>query len=134
MIVCVDPGKRIGYAVLNGVYVDITAVGTVGNMGDLPRGAVCVIEMPRVYPNPMKWKGDPQHIVRLAFLAGRIVARYAAHFAVEPRTWRGMGSESAVWNRAVARLRLCESWILETRLSEHSRDAIGIALYVRNSH
>lgn len=127
-VVCIDPGKRIGYALCEQGY--IVRSGTVGDRLLLPTAEIAVIEMPRVYPNASKWKGDPQVIVRLAALAGEIAAQYPAHAYVEPRVWRGMVPEDVLLNR-IRRALLPGDCPLGR--SVHARDAQGIALWLRGT-
>jgi len=150
-LLAVDPGKHVGWALALGGR--LSSFGTVKDVDwnnpravdyvldsiikpDWPRpGAiVLVIEMPRVYPAVSKWKGDPQHIVRLAFLAGRIAERFSVWKVVEPRTWQG-GSppERVLRNRTRARLTASERvYVDDAKLGPHAWDAIGILVYSLN--
>lgn len=126
-LIAIDPGRRIGWALAHGgVIVDC---GTTGDYHALPWASVAVIEMPRVYPNPMKWKGDPQQIVRLAALAGRIAERYPFAALPEPRRWRGMAPERVIRARTLRALQPGEFALTARKLSVHAWDALGIACW-----
>lgn len=128
MILCIDPGRRIGWALIDGYT--IVDCGTVAGIDALPPAVAAFIEVPRVYPNVSKWKGDPQHIVRLAMLAQRIADHYVAYRMVEPREWRGMVPEGVLRSRTRSRLTPPERVNLLTgRVSVHAWDAIGIACW-----
>ena len=141
-LLAIDPGKNLGWALaVGGELVDFGSISpVVWNGRDskaidmLPDACVCIIEMPRVYPAVAKWKGDPQHIVRLAFLAGRIAARYPVYFEVEPKTWQGGSPPERVLRRRTSdRMRATErSLVMSRKLNAHSWDAIGILLYSLN--
>jgi hypothetical protein len=127
-LICIDPGKRIGYALCdNGLIV---VCGTVSDRADLPHADIAIIEMPRVYPTASKWKGDPQIIVRLGLLAGEIGTQYPERAYVEPRTWRGMCPEHVLLARITRALTPADCTIGR---SVHSRDAQGIALWLRGT-
>lgn len=126
-LIAIDPGKRIGWALAIGGVIH--ECGTVGDYHALPWAAVAVIEMPRVYPNPMKWKGDPQQIVKLATLAGRIAERYPFAAMPEPRRWRGMAPERVIRARTFRALQGDEHELTTGRVSVHAWDALGIACW-----
>jgi hypothetical protein len=141
-IVAIDPGASVGWAL--GIRGSLVDFGTVhqnrwnGNLSKLrnalPRACVCLTEMPRVYPSPLKWKGDPQHIVRLAFLAGRIIEWYPAFLEYEPKQWQG-GSlpDHILRKRTRARLTAGERRLVDSRpISAHAWDAIGILVFSLN--
>lgn len=127
-VICIDPGKRIGWALCaNGL---ILSCGTVGDKSQLPQADIAIVEMPRVYPNPKKWKGDPQVIVRLAALAGEIANTYPERGYVEPRIWRTMIPEEALLKRIKRALRPDDCPLGK---SVHARDAQGLALWLRGT-
>jgi hypothetical protein len=134
-LLTVDPGVHTGWALaIGGVLVDFGTVNGVHWRGEPPRlfpACVCVVEYPRVYPSVAKWKGDPQDLVRLAYLAGRIAAQFPVSYPVEPRAWqRGSPPEHVLRNRTRALLRPEELCLVESRrVSAHAWDAIGILVY-----
>lgn len=143
-LLAVDPGVNTGWALAIGgrlasfgtvkglAWNDIDSVDFL--LANLPPASGLVIEMPRVYPSVAKWKGDPQHIVRLAFLAGRICERFNTWKVVEPKTWQG-GSppEHVLRNRTRRRLLARERSAVEAaRPDPHAWDAIGILVYSLN--
>jgi len=143
-LLAIDPGRNVGWALAIGG--ELAACGTERNvewknvdavdnlLARLPHACAVIAEMPRVYPSVAKWKGDPQHIVRLAMLTGRIVERFAAWAVVEPKTWQG-GSppERVVRNRTWSRLSVNEKTLIERgSMTSHAWDAIGILLYSLN--
>lgn len=133
MVITIDPGKRIGWALAwrprPRKGYQIYDAGTVGDVADLPDAEIAIIEMPRVYPSRNKWRGDPQDIVGVAFVAGMVAGQYRDYVAVEPHVWRGGNApKRAVHRRIIAALDDDERSRIG-RTSEHSRDAIGIALW-----
>jgi hypothetical protein len=128
-IITIDPGKYIGWAMIHDT--DIVSCGTVTSIDELPTASGAIIEMPRVYPNASKWKGDPQQIVRLAMLAQRIADRYDVYSFVEPRRWRGMVPEAVLRGRTEALLDPLERarTVERDKLSPHAWDALGIAVW-----
>lgn len=125
-VVCIDPGKRTGWALVVGQT--IVDSGTVWNdrLDKLPPADAALVEMPRVYADQTKWKGDPQTIVRLAAIAGECAARYPWAAYVEPREWRGMIPEHVLLHRIKLALRDNET----LGASVHARDAQGMALWL----
>jgi len=141
-LVTIDPGRSVGWALgIGGELVDFGTVPDVRWNGDLsrlwaalPPAPLCVIEMPRVYPSPQKWKGDPQHIVRLAYLAGRIAEQYPLTVELEPKQWQG-GSppERVLRKRTRGRLTAAEARLVDSRrVSAHAWDAIGLFVFSLN--
>lgn len=123
-VVCIDPGQRTGWALIE--RGTITQRGTVAAREVLPAASACVVEMPRVFANPGKWKGDPQDIVRLAALAGEYASRYPEAYYAELHEWRKSVPDNVIALRIQRSLR--EGEILGA--SVHSRDAQGIALWL----
>lgn len=120
MVIAIDPGRNIGYALASeGVVVECR---TVRDKALLPRAALAIIEMPRVYPSAAKWRGDPQDIVRLAYLAGEIAALYPCHTLVPPAKIPKRVRAS----RALAALRPGD--VALERASNHALDALYILL------
>lgn len=125
-VVCIDPGKRTGWALI--VDGAIVSSGTIAreSLSSLPQADAALIEMPRVYVDQTKWKGDPQNIVLLAAVAGECAARYPFAVYVEPREWRGMVPEPVLLQRIERSLRNGE----KLGASVHARDAQGMALWL----
>lgn len=123
LLIAIDPGKHIGWALAYGGQA--IACGTATTFEQLPRASLAIIEMPRVYPSVNKWKGDPQHIVRLAYFAGQIAERYPAHVRVEPFKV----PKRVTRQRALAMLRPEELCVLPRRISNHAYDALAHLLY-----
>jgi hypothetical protein len=124
-VIAIDPGRSIGWAI--GADRVVLACGTVRDLDRLPCQGIgmAIVEMPRVYPMATKWKGDPQDIVRLAFLAGRIAARYPEYRLIEPRAWRGNAPDKVITRRTERALAPDEP----RGDTPHSWDAIGILLH-----
>lgn len=124
---------RTGWALVDGQTIIEIGTCTVDELmrnhrdGRGPDAAV--IEMPRVYPDQSKWKGDPQDIVRLAFECGRIAEWFGAYTLVEPGQWGGSAPKDVKWRRTQLLLLPDELALTTGRLSEHARDAIGIACW-----
>lgn len=125
-VICIDPGKRIGWALASGGR--ITECGTVGDVRDLPDAAFAVTEFPRVYASPGKWRGDPQHVVMVAAVAGEVRARYGREHVVEiePRVWGGTADKALKRRRTESMLREGEP----RGRSEHAWDALGMACWL----
>lgn len=123
-LIAIDPGKRIGWALALGGR--LMAYGTVGDPRELPAATCAIVEMPRVYPSAAKWKGDPQDIVKVAFIAGRCAERYLQHWLVEPREWRGGAPEHVIRTRTEGARRPDDC---ELGGSVHAWDAIGLLFY-----
>lgn len=123
-VICIDTGRNLGYALIeNG---SIVRCGTAHNVSDLPDADYAVIEFPRVYPNPTKWRGDPQHIVMVAASAGACAQRYPAHLMIEPRVWNSGADKAHSW-------RITERRMLPTDArpkNQHERDACGMAVWL----
>lgn len=124
-LVAVDPGRYYGWA-----YAEcglIVACGTCTELAELPTAPFAIVEMPRVYPNPAKWRGDPQDVVRTAYRAGLVAARYRHSVLVEPKRWRGGAPERIVRQHTRYRLDPTErSTLLGSAISAHAWDAIGM--------
>lgn len=123
-VICIDPGERTGWCVIEAGK--LISRGTVNAREVLPHANACLVEMPRVYANPGKWSGDPQDIVKLAALAGEYAERYLLREYVEPRAWRTTCPEKVFLARLKRSLRHDE----DLGASVHSRDAQGMALWL----
>lgn len=140
-LLAIDPGTSTGWALAVGGALQ--SWGTVPGVawGDpqavqrlraaMPPARIAVVEMPRVYPHVAKWKGDPQILVRLGLLAGRIGESFELAAYVEPKTWqRGSPPERVLWSDTRRRMFPAELAAVESsKLSPHARDAVGILLY-----
>src|SRR5688500_15675690 len=123
-VICIDPGKRIGYAgITNG---RIVCHGTVGNLDELPPADFALIEEPVIYPDPAKQKGDPNIIRKLYGLALLIGEQYPAYALVTPKEWNFGKPKQVVTNCVRQSLLPGET---EGR-SQHARDAQGMAFWL----
>ncbi len=131
--IAIDPGKRTGWALVDGQT--IIAVGTctvdelLRNHRDHRAPDAAVIEFPRVYSDQRHWKGDPQDIVKLAFECGIIAGWFGDYTLVEPSQWGGSAPKDVKWRRTQSLLFPHELSLTTGRLSEHARDALGIACW-----
>lgn len=123
-VICVDPGERTGWCVIR--EGRLVTRGTCDARGILPPADACLWEMPRVYADPAKWKGDPQQIVTLAAMGAEYGARYPLSAHVEPRKWRGVIPEKVYLKRLTRSLAPGEI----IGASVHARDAQGMALWL----
>lgn len=126
-VLCIDPGKRTGWALIT--CGTIIQRGTIDARGVLPEADACVIEEPRVYANPGKWKGDPQDIVRLGILAGEYAMRYPLSYTAGLDEWRKSIPDAVLLKRITRSLKPGVEFL---GASVHSRDAQGIALWLLN--
>ncbi len=129
--IAIDPGKRSGYAIVNnGAIVECGTCAIEDLMVNRQLRIECaVIEIPRVYPTMNKWKGDPQILVMLAFSCGRLVEWFDDYTLIEAREWGGSAPKDAKWRRTQQALTDSERAFIPARLSEHARDALGIACW-----
>lgn len=87
---------------------------------------LCIEEM-QVYRQG-KQKGDPNDLIKLAFLSGSVVDRFRCRkiYLPKPTTWKGQVPK----NIHHARLREQNPWI-PPRISSDAMDAIGLALWAK---
>jgi hypothetical protein len=91
-----------------------------------------VIEVPQVYPGSRS-KGNPNHLIKLAFEAGRMVGRNAVE-TVLPRQWKGTIKKEVMLRRILSKLTDEELAMLKSLKLPKSKekeciDAIGIGLW-----
>lgn len=129
--IAIDPGKRSGYAIVEGSTIVDCGTTTIEELcvNRLSRIDCAVIEIPRVYPMVSKWKGDPQILLMLAFECGKLAEWYGDYALVEPREWGGSAPKDVKWHRTMSVLTDREQENLPNVLSEHARDALGIACW-----
>lgn len=136
-LIAIDPGVRnvavarfdwdeLTFAVLLPVPADAFAY---------PRASRVVIETPRIYP-ASRQKGDPNDLVALARVVGRLQEHYLAAGAdvelLEPRTWKGTLAKEAMTERIRGRLSAAELGRIQrvAKSLEHNLlDAVGLGLH-----
>lgn len=135
MIAGIDPGRRSGLALMRAGRV-LGAWTLDGDELEAQVGALVgyasrvAIETPRAYP------GSPvraQDLVRLARRAQTMATRLevvgVAVTLVEPRSWKGTLPKKTFHGR----VRRCldeQDWASYDKLSEHAKEAIGLALWL----
>lgn len=132
-ILSIDPGiNHIGWA-----FVGPEGLERCGLDKKLPLlrpDAVVVIEKPQVY-SPRHWKGDPNDLIDLAIVVGKISERYAKHevILVLPSQWKGQVSKEVTAARIDKELTQREKSVLDKALAKRPRylrhniyDAVGI--------
>ncbi len=137
-----DPGRRTGWAIVSaGGSVLAAATSADGEVpGYLaPALSLCVavaVERPRAYPFG-KHPAPAQDIVTLGVLTGKICERLRQLGTrveeYEPRQWKGT-LDKRRHHAQVMRDLPAQALALWHNTSEHARDAIALALYVRKYH
>lgn len=144
IVIGIDPGTRTGWA----VFVDgaLLSAGTVTGttLDDLPDilllPAIVVVERPVIYVQGRGSKGDPNDLVMLALLAGRIAGRFEMREPcvdiafVRPRTWKGSVPKHITNRRTIDALGEDEIARLPKRpraktFDHNMLDAVGIGLW-----
>jgi hypothetical protein len=137
-LIAIDPGvRRVGLALFDektltfAVLLDVTD----GPLHFVPRAPRVVLEVPRIYP-ASRQKGDPNDLLALARIVGRLQEHYLAAGAdvelIEPRTWKGTLPKEAMTERIRGRLSAAERARVApvARSLEHNvLDAVGIGLH-----
>jgi hypothetical protein len=140
-LIAIDPGvHRVGLALFDGEELTFANLLDVPNEGfgfpiPFPRAPRVVLEVPRIYP-ASRQKGDPNDLLALARIVGRLQEHYLAAGAdvelVEPRTWKGTLPKEAMTERIRGRLSAEERARVApvARSLEHNvLDAVGIGLH-----
>lgn len=139
-VLSIDPGvHRVAFAIFSaGVLRRAVLLRIEDDAGlyALPSAPLdVVIEMPRVYP-ASRQKGDPNDLLRLACVVGRLQEHYLREgklvHLVEPRTWKGTLAKEAMTERIKGRLATSERTSVElpAKALEHNVwDAVGIGLH-----
>lgn len=134
-LLAIDPGtKSTGFAIFEDGLVHVSRA-TLLSCADTdaalctfePYADIIVCEVPQVYPRS---KADPNDLIKLALLAGALVAKWPAHskVLVYPREWKNQVPKKIHNARTLAKLtpselRLCEG------LSHDEIDAVGLGLW-----
>lgn len=130
-LVTIDPGNNSGIAVweeriLVQAYLVLDSAPSAHCLG-----AETVVEIPKIYPVG-KGKGDPNDLIRVAFVAGRITAGAAKVVRLYPYEWKGQVDPDILEARILGLLTR-EEFALVPRLPDSLRhnvtDAIGIGLF-----
>lgn len=140
-VLSIDPGvRRVAFAIFSaGVLRRAVLLNIDGDAGlyALPSAPLdVVIEMPRVYP-VSRQKGDPNDLLRLARVVGRLQEHYLREgkvvHLVEPRTWKGTLAKEAMTERIRGRLapaELARMAPVAKSLEHNVLDAVGLGLHV----
>lgn len=136
-VLSIDPGvHRVGLALFEDQGLAFAAMFPVPDGPfDYPRAPRVLLEVPRIYP-ASRQKGDPNDLLALARIVGRLQEHYLAAGAdvelVEPRTWKGTLPKEAMTERIRGRLSAAERARVApvARSLEHNvLDAVGIGLH-----
>jgi hypothetical protein len=138
LILAVDPGADLGWATFGADTRELERAG-LGRSGMPPPAAVSAlaIERPRIYPQRGQ-KGDPNDLITLAIIVGRVEERYerAAHVEITPHTWKHTLSKEHCARQILrtltaperATLRACLEHVVEGK-QHNVIDAVGIGLF-----
>lgn len=130
-LVSIDPGNNSGIAVWDdGVLVQAYLVQDSSPSAQC-MGVDTVVEVPRIYPTG-KGKGDPNDLIKVAFVAGRLTAGAQRVIRVFPYQWKGQVDPDVLEQRILTRLTDQERGRIPTlpRSTSHNvTDAIGIGLH-----
>ncbi len=131
----IDPGVK-GCGVACWIDGRLLAAEYAKDVGMFAPFDVLVIELPVVYTQS-KWKGDPNDLIELAYVVGRLAER-AERWGAEivrykPREWAGQVPKEIRWERAEKLLSEDErakiDWPTAKGLRHNVFDAIGIGLF-----
>jgi hypothetical protein len=130
-LVSIDPGNNTGIA----VWEDGRMVQAYLVQDSAPSaaclGAETVVEIPRIYPTG-KGKGDPNDLIQVAYVAGRISAGASRVVKVYPYQWKGQVDQEILERRILERLtqwELREIPRLPKSTLHNVTDAVGIGLW-----
>ncbi len=154
-VFAIDPGKCTGWAwfrsgellaagVLDGGSTSalVFALGEL-EVGVLDRPFDLVVEIPQVYPRE-KWKGDPNDLVQVAYMAGVVAGTVASTMSfdredvpvqlVKPHQWKGSRPKKVCHESIMQRLSVEERAVVEDLHLSASRrhnmlDAVGLGLW-----
>lgn len=140
-LIAIDPGRMVGIAVFHNErlfhveeFEAISLSSILRKIEVLKFEALpmVAIEIPQVYP-VRKWKGDPNDLIQVAYIAGAIAGllrRYTIDIkTLKPHEWKGNTPKKIDNKRTFERLTPSEQEIVKTA-SNHVLDAVGIGLYV----
>jgi hypothetical protein len=140
-LIAIDPGRTVGVAVFHNERLFCVEEFEVSSLSDIIRKIEVlefdalpsvVIELPQVYP-VRKWKGDPNDLIQVAYIAGAIAGllrRYAIDIkTLKPHEWKGNTPKKIDNRRTFERLTPSEQEIVKAA-SNHVLDAVGIGLHV----
>jgi hypothetical protein len=136
-IICVDPGKKAGWAAFEGQKLKLCCLWAYEplEIHTWSRATHFLVERPVIYPRS---KARPRDIITLALLAGRAAAvlGWERVVWVEPRKWKGTIDPDAMTIRIIKALTDEERAIYfaaADKVAESYRhniaDAIGIGLW-----
>jgi hypothetical protein len=130
LLVSIDSGAVSGWGVFReGLLI---AAGIHAERFRFPDGSDLVIEVPRIYP--FKGKGDQNDLIKTAFRAGRLSARWREEDITEtaPRTWKGNVNKDLMVERVKEFLRPEELLIVPSVPESYAHnmwDGIGLGLF-----
>lgn len=123
----VDPGARTGVAVFEDGELRVVFASSKGIFTSTAVD-VLVIEIPQIY-RASKSRGDPNDLIKVAVLAGKIIGRINAPHTVEvhPATWKGQVPKNVHNARVLARLSPEER--AKVPAVHDAIDAVGLGLW-----
>lgn len=101
------------------------------------QGLRVIVEVPQVYQQ-RNWRGDPNDLIEVALVAGRVAQSFGADGPeaelIRPHAWKGNAPKEVMLKRIVNRLDDAEQAVLHTAkvpgsLRHNVIDAIGIGLW-----
>jgi len=143
-MICIDPGTTSGIAWFEGgVLQDVAlfpyCLDTVLQW-NLRKVSRVVVELPRVYP-VLRWKGDPNDLISVAYTAGRLVEYLLPRCSqvilietISPSTWKGqrpkkIDNEHTLSLLSPEELAVIEKLKCPAGQKNHVLDAIGMGLW-----
>jgi Holliday junction resolvasome RuvABC endonuclease subunit len=145
----IDPGRNTGYAVIDadgnvedlGVFT-LKSKKLEEQLDDLDYEIaqaftpfqraeyVTAIELPVIY-NRLQNPGNPNDILKVAFIAGAIAANFVQCFLPTPRDWKGTTPKKINHARTLARCGGIKDLLngIPATKQEHALDALGIAFW-----
>jgi hypothetical protein len=130
-VITIDPGVHGSGLAFWSASGELETVSYGNDFGPLGDGVV--VELPQVYPGS-KSKGDPNDLIRLAFVAGRWVGAGVGVETVKPRQWKGTIKKEVMLRRILSKLTDEELAMLKALKLPKSKekeviDAVGIGLW-----
>lgn len=141
--VTIDPGVNAGFAWFKDGKLCLAALLKTDRFFHLPclPGPVLslILERPRVYTDKRKWKGDPNSLIKLAWIGGVLQERTEQEFhpkrvhTIEPSEWKGRRPKEVDNRLTLSLLSEEEKKVIPKVPKSYMHnvlDAIGIGLWV----
>lgn len=134
LLIAVDPGNTSGVAFFHFGKLAQAGVHDGNTLSLWGYGGELAIEIPRIYPGG-KGKGDPNDILNLAVMAGKILGTHDNQDAVTryaPQAWKAQVDPDIMCTRVLGFLSEAERGyiaILPESIRHNAIDAVGIGLF-----